>query len=143
MKKKQIQNILVILVIMLLIMLINSNIVQAVQLASEESSEDITIEDVTGGAKDFIQSGTSQDNPLDIGGIQNVTDVLYNILLAVGIIVAVIVGLFIGIKYMTGSVVQKSETKQLLLPYIVGCVVIFGAFGIWKLVVELLNQTQT
>ena len=59
------------------------------------------------------------------------------------IIVAVIAGLFIGIKYMTGSVVQKSETKQLLLPYIVGCVVIFGAFGIWKLVVELLNQTQT
>lgn len=122
--------------ITILLITANFNIVQA------QERENITIEDVTGGAQDFIQSGTSQENPLDITGVQNVTDVLYNILLAVGIIVAVIVGLLIGIKYMTGSVVQKSETKQLLLPYIVGCVVIFGAFGIWKIVVELLNQTQ-
>ncbi len=113
-----------------------------VEVVQAHGRDNITIEDVTGGAKNFIQSGTSQNNPLDINGVQNVTDVLYNILLAVGIIVAVIAGLLIGIKYMTGSVAQKSETKQLLLPYIVGCVVIFGAFGIWKIVVELLNQTQ-
>lgn len=113
-----------------------------VEVVQTHGRDNITIEDVTGGAKNFIQSGTSQNNPLDINGVQNVTDVLYNILLAVGIIVAVIAGLLIGIKYMTGSVAQKSETKQLLLPYIVGCVVIFGAFGIWKIVVELLNQTQ-
>lgn len=115
---------------------------ELVEVAQARGRENITIEDVTGGAKNFIQSGTSQNNPLDITGIQNVTDVLYNILLAVGIVAAVVVGLLIGIKYMTGSVAQKSETKQLLLPYIIGCVVIFGAFGIWKIVVELLNQTQ-
>ena len=132
--KRIIETILTLITILLITA--NFNIVQA------QERDNITIEDVTGGAKNFIQSGTSQNNPLDITGVQNVTDVLYNILLAVGIIVAVIVGLLIGIKYMTGSVVQKSETKQLLLPYIVGCVVIFGAFGIWKIVVELLNQTQ-
>lgn len=135
MKIKRIIKTILTLIIILLITA-NFNVVQA------QERENITIEDVTGGAKNFIQSGTSQNNPLDITGVQNVTDVLYNILLAVGIIVAVIVGLLIGIKYMTGSVAQKSETKQLLLPYIVGCVVIFGAFGIWKIVVELLNQTQ-
>lgn len=135
MKIKRAIKIILTLIIILLVTA-NYNIVQA------QERDNITIEDVTGGAKNFIQSGTSQNNPLDITGVQNVTDVLYNILLAVGIIVAVIVGLLIGIKYMTGSVVQKSETKQLLLPYIVGCVVIFGAFGIWKIVVELLNQTQ-
>lgn len=142
MKLKQIVKIVLTLIIILLI-IAKFNIVQAyVQVASGTGRENITIEDVTGGAKNFIQSGTSQNNPLDITGIQNVTDVLYNILLAVGIVVAVVVGLLIGIKYMTGSVAQKSETKQLLLPYIIGCVVIFGAFGIWKIVVELLNQTQ-
>lgn len=135
MKIKRAIKIILTLIIIILVTA-NYNIVQA------QERDNITIEDVTGGAKNFIQSGTSQNNPLDITGVQNVTDVLYNILLAVGIIVAVIVGLLIGIKYMTGSVAQKSETKQLLLPYIVGCVVIFGAFGIWKIVVELLNQTQ-
>ena len=78
----------------------------------------------------------------DVSSPENVTDVLYNILLAVGIIAAVIVGLIIGIKYMMGSVAQKAETKELLAPYIVGCVIIFGAFAIWKIVVNLLNQTQ-
>lgn len=135
MKIKRAIKIILTLIIIILVTA-NYNIVQA------QERDNITIEDVTGGAKNFIQSGTSQNNPLDITGVQNVTDVLYNILLAVGIIVAVVVGLLIGIKYMTGSVAQKSETKQLLLPYIVGCVVIFGAFGIWKIVVELLNQTQ-
>ena len=141
MKIKQIIKIMLVLIIILLVSLIFQNDVQAIQLASQGST-DITIEDVTGGADDFIHAGTSQDNPLDIAGIKNVTDVVYNIFLAVGIIVAVIVGLLIGIKYMTGSVSRKSDIKQLFLPYIVGCVVIFGAFGIWKIVVELLNQTQ-
>ena len=43
---------------------------------------------------------------------------------------------------MMGSSTQKAETKELLIPYVVGCVIIFGAFGIWKLVVNMLNQAQ-
>lgn len=140
MKIKQIIKIMLVLIIILLVSLMFQNDVQAI--GQESNDTNITIEDVIGGADDFITAGTSQDNPLDIAGIKNVTDVVYNIFLAVGIIVAVIVGLLIGIKYMTGSVSQKSDIKQLFLPYIVGCVVIFGAFGIWKIVVELLNQTQ-
>lgn len=42
---------------------------------------------------------------------------------------------------MMGSASQKAETKELIVPYVVGCVVIFGAFTIWKIVIELLNQT--
>lgn len=123
----------ILIISMLIVSLFNLNIVKA---------EDITIEDIKGGVSDFIQSGQTQDNPLNQEGLQNVSDVVYNVLLAVGIIAAVIVGLIIGIKYMTGSVAQKAETKELLTPYIIGCVIIFGAFAIWKIVVNLLNQTQ-
>ena len=42
---------------------------------------------------------------------------------------------------MMGSASQKAETKELIIPYIVGCVVVFGAFIIWKIVIELFNQT--
>ena len=126
----------------LLTILSNSNITLGVKLASEDTKKDVTAEDVTGGAKNFIQAGSKEDNPLDVDNLKNVSDVVYNILLTVGIIAVAIIGLIIGIKYMTGSVSQKAETKELLTPYIVGCVIIFGAFGIWKIVVELLNQTQ-
>ncbi len=41
---------------------------------------------------------------------------------------------------MAGSVEQKAKVKDSLVPYIVGCIVIFGAFGIWKLVLTLLES---
>ena len=101
-----------------------------------------TIDDIKGGASNFLAAGQTQNNPLNQETLKNASDMVYNILLAVGIIAAVIVGLIIGIKYMMGSVAQKAETKELLIPYIVGCVIIFGAFAIWKIAIELLNQTQ-
>lgn len=123
----------ILIILMLIVSLFNLNIAKA---------DDVTVEDIKGGVSNFMQAGQSQNNPLNQEGLQNVSDVVYNVLLAVGIIAAVIVGLIIGIKYMMGSVAQKAETKELLAPYIVGCVIIFGAFAIWKIVVDLLNQTQ-
>ena len=123
----------ILIILMLIVSLFNLNIAKA---------DDVTVEDIKGGVSNFMQAGQSQNNPLNQEGLQNVSDVVYNVLLAVGIIAAVIVGLIIGIKYMMGSVAQKAETKELLAPYIVGCVIIFGALAIWKIVVELLNHTQ-
>ena len=40
---------------------------------------------------------------------------------------------------MVGSIEQKAKVEDSLIPYIVGCVVIFGAFGIWKLVLTILE----
>ena len=33
----------------------------------------------------------------------------------------------------------KAQIKELLVPYIVGCIVVFGAFAIWKLLVTILS----
>lgn len=41
---------------------------------------------------------------------------------------------------MVGSVEQKAKVKDSLLPYIIGCIVIFGAFGIWKIVLTILEN---
>ena len=68
------------------------------------------------------------------------SDVLYNILLAIAIVAAVIMGLFIGIRFMTGSIEQKAKIKETLIVYIAGCVIAFGAFGIWRLVINIMSQ---
>lgn len=41
---------------------------------------------------------------------------------------------------MLTGVDGRADVKKALTVYIIGCVVIFGAFGIWKLVVELIQQ---
>ena len=66
---------------------------------------------------------------------------LAGFLWGVGIFVAVIVGAIIGIKYMLGSVQEKAEHKNLLVPYVVGCTIIFGALTIWSVLINLLDGT--
>ena len=71
--------------------------------------------------------------------MQNFSKTIYNILFTVGVFVAVIMGGIIGIKLMVSSASEKADVKKLLVPYVVGCVVVFGGFGIWKLVVTILQ----
>ena len=100
-----------------------------------------SIIDIFTGADDFIQSGIKDQNPtIDDSNLQDMSNLLYNTLLIIAIVVAVIVGLVIGIQFMTGSVEQKAKIKETLIPYIAGCIVIFGAFGIWKLVVTIMSK---
>ena len=47
--------------------------------------------------------------------------------LIAGIIVAIIVLLVLGIKYMMGSAAEKAEYKKTMIPYIVGAALIFAA----------------
>lgn len=94
--------------------------------------------EIISGADGFLSQG--QDSvPLKI---EEMSDMIYNILLILGIVIAVIVGMIIGIKFMTGGAEEKAKVKELLIPYIAGCVVIFGAFTIWKIVVTILQSTN-
>ena len=49
-------------------------------------------------------------------------------------------GAILGIKLMISGIDEKAEVKKLLIPYVVGCIIIFGGFGIWKLVVTILQS---
>lgn len=93
------------------------------------------VDDTIEKADEFTNEGSSQ---IDATELQNFSNMLYNALLIIGIIIAVIVGAILGIKFMMGSVGEKADIKKLLVPYVVGCIIVFGAFGIWKLVVTIL-----
>ncbi len=98
-----------------------------------------TIDDIMSGADSFVNEGESNVS-IDENLLGETAGFLYNMLLAFGIITAVIVGSILGIKYMIGSVEEKAEYKQTLLAYLISCVVVFGAFGIWKLVINILSS---
>ena len=65
---------------------------------------------------------------------------IYNILLAIGTVIAVIIGAILGIQFMVGSMDDKAKVKESLIPFVIGCVIIFGAFGIWKIVATILQD---
>lgn len=101
------------------------------------SNSEQSLEDMMSDANDFINKGAVN---IDQGTLSNFSKTMYNILLAVGVVVAVIIGAIIGLKLMTSSIEEKAEAKKLLVPYVVGCVMVFGGFAIWKLVVTILQS---
>lgn len=116
-------------------------IIFALTLMGSNYANASSFSDILEGADSFLQDGIGdvKDN-LNQANLQTMSDVIYNVLLAVAVIAAVIMGLIIGIKFMTGSVEQKAKIKETLIVYIVGCVVAFGAFGIWRLVINIMSQ---
>lgn len=91
-------------------------------------------------ADGFIQKGQSGANGLITQEkLKELSDTIYNILLVVGIIAAVLIGVLLGIKFITAGVEGKAEVQKALIIYVMGCVVVFGAFTIWKIVVTVLQ----
>lgn len=78
----------------------------------------------------FINPGDLQGTQVEQGNIQNVGNRIIGIIQAVGSIIAVIILLILGIKYMMGSAEEKAEYKKTMLPYLVGAVILLLASNI-------------
>ncbi len=89
----------------------------------------IDVANIAGGLK-----GTTSNAQNDVTKIGNQ---LIGIITTVGVVVAVIILLVLGIKYMMGSASEKAKYKETMIPYLVGAILIFGASAITKVVVGL------
>ncbi len=98
-----------------------------------------SIRNIINGADKFVDDGEGAENTIDMDMLDDTSGLIYNTLLIIGTCIAVIIGAVLGLQFITGSVEQKVKIKESILPYIIGCVVLFSAFGIWKLVIELLK----
>lgn len=97
-----------------------------------------TLDDMMTDADSFVAN--SKSDSIDSKSLQDFSSTIYNIALQIGIGVAVVVGLALGIQFMLAGVDGKADVKKALIAYVVGCVAIFGAFGVWKLVIEVMQQ---
>lgn len=99
-----------------------------------------TAGEVISDADSFLQKGEQNASQvISQQDLKGLSDTIYNILLVIGIIAAVIVGALLGLKFITEGVEGKAEVMKSLIAYVIGCVVIFGSFLIWKIVVNILQ----
>ena len=120
-------------ILMLSILLIN--IVIPVQATS--------LDDIIAQGIDFISDGKkSQKDTFDGKSIKTATDTLYSLFFGVGVAIAVIVGAYLGIKFMTEGVEGKAKIKEALIPFVIGCMIIFGGFSIWKIAMNLFRDIE-
>lgn len=61
-------------------------------------------------------------------------------LTAIGIVTSVVGLIAIGLKYMMGSVEERADYKKTLIPYIVGCLLVFTVSIIPQLIYTIMSN---
>lgn len=119
--KKQVKIISTILIVLMLVASLSTIVFAAPDLS---------------GKIDEIGQGNNAANTDKVVGLGKT---IVTIMQTVGIVVAVVVLLILGIKYMMGSAEEKAEYKKTMIPYVVGAVLLFAATTIVNVVYQLAN----
>ena len=98
----------------------------------------LSLTEIMDGAKTFLDNDEAQQ---EVFNAQNSINTIYYAGLGIGIVIAFVVGIVIAIQLITSGVEGQAKVKEKLIPYCVGCFVVFGAFGIWRLVYNILQST--
>lgn len=114
-----------------------------INIAQPVYASSTTVEDIFKTGANFIENGKKQKSAFNGEKMKNSVDTLYNLFLWGGIAIAIIVGASLGIKYMFESVEGKAKILQSLIPFTVGCAIIFGGFTIWKISMELFSSVES
>lgn len=85
---------------------------------------------------DITGTGISDER---LTGIKDLGNVIVSVVRTVGVIVAVVILLVLGIKYMMGSAEEKADYKKSMIPYIVGAILIFASTTIVGIVYDMAN----
>lgn len=121
-----------ILIIALVLLIINTIIPLKVNAVSDMFKD----------ADNFLAAGESPKTVIDETKLQSTSNTIYKWLMTLAICVAVIIGAIIGIQFITGSIEGKAKIQEALVPYIIGCIVVFGAFFIWRTLVNTGNSLE-
>ena len=94
-----------------------------------------------------IFAATGAPDPTELKGkevnvesMENIGGQVITIVSVAGSIIAVIVLIVLGIKYMMGSAEEKAEYKKTLLPYIVGAAFVFAASALAGIIYNFANS---
>lgn len=98
-----------------------------------------SLDNIFSAGKEFIDKGSenaviSTDDAIDKFVPIGIT------LVGIATIVLVVVGLIMGVKYMIAGANEKAQLKQKLIYYVISVVLVYGATGIFALVIQVFNN---
>ena len=108
--------------------------------SSGGNSDSDDIESVFSSADSFISDGKQGDISIDESALSGVSNFLTTRLIYIGVALAVIIATILGIQFMIGSTEEKAKVTEALVPFVIGCIVIFGSFTLWRIFVNIGNK---
>ena len=93
---------------------------------------------IMNGADSFINRAENREL-FNADNERSAVDQIYFTMLTIGIVIAVFAGSVLGIQFITTGAAGQAKVKEKLIPFAIGALVVFGAFGIWRIVYNVLN----
>lgn len=91
-------------------------------------------------ASDFSSGGSTDSSEvitMNTGKVNDVSNTISGILLGISVIVAVITTAVLGMNFIVQSAEEKAKVKEALVPLIIGMIISFGAYAIWKFAIRI------
>lgn len=89
-----------------------------------------------------VDPATIKANEDNTGKITSLGSQIIGIVTTIGSVVAVLVLVVLGVKYMMGSAEEKAEYKKTLMPYVIGAVLVFAASTIAGVIFSFSKNIQ-
>lgn len=105
------------------------------------TTQALNLTDIEASAKRFIENDDYDKEMFNEENEKEAIDQIYYIALGIGIIAAFIVWMVLGIQFITSGVEGQAKVKAKLIPAAIGTFVVFGAYGIWRIVLNVMNST--
>ena len=89
-------------------------------------------------SQSFLDRGQSEQ-PITTQDAINAFIPVGRILVGIATVVLVVVGLIMGVKYMIAGANDKAQLKQKLIYYVISIVLVYGAVGIFNIIINIMN----
>lgn len=73
----------------------------------------------------------------NVAGIEKIGGIVVGAIQAVGVIVAVTVLIYVGIRFMLAAPSEKANIKGMAIPYIVGALIVFATTSLVNVIYDL------
>lgn len=91
-------------------------------------------------AGDVLGQLTGETSTVKTDNITKLGNSIIAVVRIVGVVVAVVILLILGIKYMMGSAEEKADYKKSMIPYLVGAILIFASTAIVGVVYDMASS---
>ena len=95
-----------------------------------------SLDEVIGSANSFLSVGEGQGDGPDL---HNLSNMVSNVLLTIAFGVTLISTVIMAINFTIQSVEDKAKIKESMVPWLIGIIVSFGAYGIWRMTMVIFD----
>ena len=95
---------------------------------------------IISAASNFIGKGSNQANGVTTTGVTSVLSFAASVVATIGMFVLAIATLILGIQYLTANPQRQAALRSQMVGLLWASVVVFGAYGIWNLLVTIVAE---